>query len=431
MYNTEDSNTVSPKIRLPICNWSSCPLAIAEYCFIVTYVYSICLGVARGERSHLWAVPAEALERVPFGALEDSSLGPCEVATGETSQVPPVHPRRISGCLQCTCWSLEWRIGDFLILQWILVGFHHQKIWNVGFNGNSRAIEWDLMGCADKDVPKSSVFPTVQPPRLGKSKELCLMVPLDYDGVADATVRLMVSDSSKNGTWVNEQRLAKERFEELKDGHVLRIADVARYVPWQYWDVEMLQGGIDAGLGWSWISCLGWWLLCELGYSETMVALLSNLKRHLFDFQWQSYFEYDLGRLKANCCLQKVNVRRPFWVQWEFPHVLPLQSACTTWDLYIPLNPPWIVKLWFQFRGICYMLDKIRSVAGWIKTTVDQILLSGYSSCSKLAPTLAALAGCFWKLGSPFSPMVSFSKWSQNWIILGSPVPNFQKKTSN
>jgi len=59
--------------------------------------------------------------------------------------------------------------------------------------------------------------------------ELCLMVPLDYDGVADATVRLMVSDSSKNGTWVNEQRLAKERFEELKDGHVLRIADVARY----------------------------------------------------------------------------------------------------------------------------------------------------------------------------------------------------------
>ena len=60
------------------------------------------------------------------------------------------------------------------------------------------------------------------------------MVPLDYDGVADATVRLMVSDSSKNGTWVNEQRLAKERFEELKDGHVLRIADVARYVPWQY-----------------------------------------------------------------------------------------------------------------------------------------------------------------------------------------------------
>eukprot|EP00435_Cladocopium_sp_Y103_P026857 s5005_g6.t1 len=59
--------------------------------------------------------------------------------------------------------------------------------------------------------------------------ELCLMVPLNYDGVADGPVRLMVSDSSKNGTWVNEQRLGKERFEELKDGHVLRIADVARY----------------------------------------------------------------------------------------------------------------------------------------------------------------------------------------------------------
>jgi len=108
------------------------------------------------------------------------------------------------------------------------MGFHHQKWY----------FFWHLMGCADND-DKNLLFSqqlshdwgSYWEYVLSKSKELCLMVPLDYDGVADATVRLMVSDSSKNGTWVNEQRLAKERFEELKDGHVLRIADVARYVP--------------------------------------------------------------------------------------------------------------------------------------------------------------------------------------------------------
>lgn len=59
--------------------------------------------------------------------------------------------------------------------------------------------------------------------------ELSLMLPL---GGSPLDARLMISDMSKNGTWVNERRLLKSRFEELKDGHVLRVADVARFVTW-------------------------------------------------------------------------------------------------------------------------------------------------------------------------------------------------------
>lgn len=59
--------------------------------------------------------------------------------------------------------------------------------------------------------------------------ELCLMLPL---GSPLDQARLVISDMSKNGTWVNERRLLKSRFEELKDGHVLRVADVARFVAW-------------------------------------------------------------------------------------------------------------------------------------------------------------------------------------------------------
>lgn len=60
--------------------------------------------------------------------------------------------------------------------------------------------------------------------------ELCLMLPLGGSPLDQA--RLVISDMSKNGTWVNERRLLKSRFEELKDGHVLRVADVARFVAW-------------------------------------------------------------------------------------------------------------------------------------------------------------------------------------------------------
>ena len=57
--------------------------------------------------------------------------------------------------------------------------------------------------------------------------ELCLIFPLDTPD----EMNLVVSDMSTNGTWVNERRLTKDRFEELKDGDVLCLADVASYVP--------------------------------------------------------------------------------------------------------------------------------------------------------------------------------------------------------
>ena len=52
---------------------------------------------------------------------------------------------------------------------------------------------------------------------------------------------LFISDTSKNGTWVNEKRLSKETSEELKDGDVLRIADVPQYLVRRFPSLDICQ----------------------------------------------------------------------------------------------------------------------------------------------------------------------------------------------
>lgn len=52
---------------------------------------------------------------------------------------------------------------------------------------------------------------------------------------------LFISDTSKNGTWVNEKRLSKETSEELKDGDILRIADVPQYLVRRFPSLDICQ----------------------------------------------------------------------------------------------------------------------------------------------------------------------------------------------
>ena len=52
---------------------------------------------------------------------------------------------------------------------------------------------------------------------------------------------LFISDTSKNGTWVNEKRLSKETSEELKDGDILRIADLPQYLVRRFPSLDICQ----------------------------------------------------------------------------------------------------------------------------------------------------------------------------------------------
>eukprot|EP00435_Cladocopium_sp_Y103_P062804 s414_g24.t1 len=56
-----------------------------------------------------------------------------------------------------------------------------------------------------------------------------------------AGIRLFISDSSKNGTWVNEHRLPKGALRELKDGDQLRLADVPRFTVRKFESLQQCQ----------------------------------------------------------------------------------------------------------------------------------------------------------------------------------------------
>ena len=49
----------------------------------------------------------------------------------------------------------------------------------------------------------------------------------------DQQLKLFISDSSKNGTWVNRQRLPKGKQVELQEGSVVCFAEVSHYVSWR------------------------------------------------------------------------------------------------------------------------------------------------------------------------------------------------------
>ena len=62
--------------------------------------------------------------------------------------------------------------------------------------------------------------------------ELFLMVPWKQQEASHLAV--FVTDKSKNGTYVNGQRLTKDAVLQLKEGDALRLADVPTYVTWLY-----------------------------------------------------------------------------------------------------------------------------------------------------------------------------------------------------
>ena len=122
--------------------------------------------------------------------------------------------------------------------------------------------------------------------------------------------------------------------------------------------IEMLQARIDAGLGWSSISCLGRWLLCKLGYSEIMVAHSSS--RFYFETIpiWLSMAIIFLTLFvwaQKELLLSKGQSRMAFLGTEGISSCFAshCKALVPKWELYFPLNPPWSVKLWCQFRGIC------------------------------------------------------------------------------
>ena len=54
--------------------------------------------------------------------------------------------------------------------------------------------------------------------------ELCVMKN------RETGIRLYISDSSRNGTWINDERLAKGVMKELRDGDVVRVAEKPRFL---------------------------------------------------------------------------------------------------------------------------------------------------------------------------------------------------------
>lgn len=169
--------------------------------------------------------------------------------------------------------------------------------------------------------------------------------------------------------------------------------------------IEMLKGRIDAGLGWSSISCLGRWLLCKLGYSEIMVAHISS--RFYFETIpiWLSMaiiFLTLFGWAQKELLLSKGQSRMAFLGAEGISSCFAshCKALVPKWELYFPLNPPWRpMKCEIVMSIPRHVLNKIRLVVGWITPTVDQILQSSCcSSWSKPAPTLP---GCFPKIGRP------------------------------
>ena len=88
---------------------------------------------------------------------------------------------------------------------------------------------------------------------VGKNRKCDLYVTDEMAGVSNshaelqlmqsraAGIRLFISDSSKNGTWVNEHRLPKGAMRELKDGDQLRLADVPRFALRKFESLQQCQ----------------------------------------------------------------------------------------------------------------------------------------------------------------------------------------------
>ncbi|CAK9099788.1 unnamed protein product [Durusdinium trenchii] len=73
--------------------------------------------------------------------------------------------------------------------------------------------------------------------------ELTLLAPVKGSA---RQARLFVCDLSKNGTWVNEQRIPKGQLLELRDGDVLRLAEVPRYAVRRFESLRQCQSAQPA-----------------------------------------------------------------------------------------------------------------------------------------------------------------------------------------